>query len=313
MSVWVYLDKLRLQLEGPVVLRDLKIELLGENAHHIYFTNNGRKLAENAIIKEGVVRAYSRVLGGKGGFGSMLRAIGAQIEKTTNREACRDLSGRRLRDINEEKRLKNWIAQQAEREREAAEKRKKKLERLCFEPKHDFSDQNYEKARTELTEKVHDAVEQGFRSASTSTCTTESKRKLESQGGSQVKKKKSCLWVDDFDEDDISSNDSDSDEIQVDNKQNLKNFVEESKLKEEKDTEDNLYNCSQELKEKLKQEGNCAEHENPRNKEVSSCDKSEKTSPTSEASLSPESDKSDVCCDSSTSERDSGIASNASC
>lgn len=38
------------------------------------------------------------------GFGSMLRAIGAQIEKTTNREACRDLSGRRLRDINEEQR-----------------------------------------------------------------------------------------------------------------------------------------------------------------------------------------------------------------
>jgi hypothetical protein len=38
------------------------------------------------------------------GFGSMLRATGAQIEKATNREACRDLSGRRLRDINEEKR-----------------------------------------------------------------------------------------------------------------------------------------------------------------------------------------------------------------
>lgn len=37
------------------------------------------------------------------GFGSMLRAIGAQIEKTTSREACRDLSGRRMRDINNEK------------------------------------------------------------------------------------------------------------------------------------------------------------------------------------------------------------------
>ncbi len=36
------------------------------------------------------------------GFGSMLRALGAQIEKTTNREACRDLSGRRLRDVNHE-------------------------------------------------------------------------------------------------------------------------------------------------------------------------------------------------------------------
>ena len=56
-----------------------------------------------------------RTLGGKGGFGSMLRAIGAQIEKTTNHEACRDLSGRRLRDINEEKKLKNWLEKQAER------------------------------------------------------------------------------------------------------------------------------------------------------------------------------------------------------
>lgn len=37
------------------------------------------------------------------GFGSMLRMLGAQIEKTTNHEACRDLSGRRMRDVNNEK------------------------------------------------------------------------------------------------------------------------------------------------------------------------------------------------------------------
>lgn len=35
----------------------------------------------------------------------MLRALGAQIEKTTNREACRDLSGRRMRDVNNEKKF----------------------------------------------------------------------------------------------------------------------------------------------------------------------------------------------------------------
>lgn len=35
----------------------------------------------------------------------MLRTIGAQIEKTTNRESMRDLSGRRMRDINNEKKL----------------------------------------------------------------------------------------------------------------------------------------------------------------------------------------------------------------
>jgi hypothetical protein len=56
-----------------------------------------------AIAANDVVRVHFRLPGGKGGFGSMLRAIGAQIEKTTSREACRDLSGRRMRDVNDEK------------------------------------------------------------------------------------------------------------------------------------------------------------------------------------------------------------------
>jgi len=76
-------------------------------------------------LQDAFINVTLSLCGGKGGFGSMLRyttiisllfnyndyhyfcffrAIGAQIEKTTNREACRDLSGRRLRDINEEKR-----------------------------------------------------------------------------------------------------------------------------------------------------------------------------------------------------------------
>ena len=60
----------------------------------------------------------------------MLRAIGAQIEKTTNREACRDLSGRRLRDVNEEKRIKDWIKKQAERKEEKERKKREIRERL---------------------------------------------------------------------------------------------------------------------------------------------------------------------------------------
>ena len=57
--------------------------------------------------------------------------------------------------------MKNWIAQQADREREAAERKKKKLERLHAEPKHNFQDETYEEERSSLTEKVSDAVEQG--------------------------------------------------------------------------------------------------------------------------------------------------------
>eukprot|EP00126_Sphaerothecum_destruens_P001606 Sdes_comp15019_c0_seq2m3784 len=43
------------------------------------------------------------LLGGKGGFGSMLRSMGSQYTDSDNKEACRDLSGRRLRQINDEK------------------------------------------------------------------------------------------------------------------------------------------------------------------------------------------------------------------
>jgi hypothetical protein len=75
-----------------------------------FFTLNGRKIGHNDVLSQGnIIQITPKLPGGKGGFGSMLRAIGAQIEKTTNREACRDLSGRRLRDINEEKRFKYLI------------------------------------------------------------------------------------------------------------------------------------------------------------------------------------------------------------
>src|SRR5690349_18464756 len=88
---------------------------------------------------------------GKGGFGSMLRAIGAQIEKTTNREACRDLSGRRLRDINEEKKLKNWIEKKKNEEKEDPdEKFNKKIGKLLHVPKKELKDATYEEARANL-------------------------------------------------------------------------------------------------------------------------------------------------------------------
>lgn len=74
----------------------------------VYIFHNGRlwpPCTQNTltISTNDVVRVNYRLPGGKGGFGSMLRAIGAQIEKTTSREACRDLSGRRMRDVNDEK------------------------------------------------------------------------------------------------------------------------------------------------------------------------------------------------------------------
>lgn len=184
-----------------------------------YLVSNGKRLNDE-LLTLGDVHCVLRQVGGKGGFGSMLRAIGAQIEKTTNREACRDLSGRRLRDINEEKRVRAWLDKQGEREREAEERKKRKIEKLLAVPKHDFKDDQYEEARANLTEKVNDAFEEGLKQAeeinkekqaaqeqpSTSGGT---KRKSPPEDKTKAKKKKKgALWIGD----DISGSDSDTDE-----------------------------------------------------------------------------------------------------
>ncbi|XP_015439903.1 PREDICTED: protein SDE2 homolog [Dufourea novaeangliae] len=183
-------------------------DLTNFSREDFYIVHNGKLVDEDTICYNGYLSVVPRVFGGKGGFGSMLRAIGAQIEKTTNREACRDLSGRRLRDINEEKRLKAWIEKQGKREEEAAERKKKKLERLCAEPKHEFKDRTYDRERSVLTERVGDAVEQGFKAASS---TSGIKRKHEDEF--KPNKRKTILDID-IDSDELDSSDeSEEDEM----------------------------------------------------------------------------------------------------
>lgn len=52
------------------------------------------------------LRIVPRLRGGKGGFGSQLRAAGGRMssQKTSNNDSCRDLSGRRLSTIKTAKR-----------------------------------------------------------------------------------------------------------------------------------------------------------------------------------------------------------------
>ncbi|XP_050533984.1 replication stress response regulator SDE2 [Daktulosphaira vitifoliae] len=143
-----------------------------------YMILNGKILNET-IVKSGTVQIVPRLLGGKGGFGSMLRAIGAQIEKTTNREACRDLSGRRLRDINEEKRVKEFLAKGNQSTEDPEERKKRKLQRLCQKPKTEFKDEHYEKNMSEMAEFVSEAVEYGLKAG---TSEPKKKKKARSKG-----------------------------------------------------------------------------------------------------------------------------------
>ncbi|XVE77273.1 hypothetical protein DITRI_Ditri13aG0049000 [Diplodiscus trichospermus] len=82
----------------------------------------GHQLKEDTVISHSnaTLNLSLRLLGGKGGFGSLLRgaATKAGQKKTSNFEACRDMSGRRLRHVNVEKRLEEWKAEEEERKLE---------------------------------------------------------------------------------------------------------------------------------------------------------------------------------------------------
>ncbi|XP_036323453.1 replication stress response regulator SDE2 isoform X1 [Rhagoletis pomonella] len=213
----VYLNRelvFQTQAENCFSIKNSILQRHGLLPDDIYLEQNGRKLMPNDIVS-GVAQCRLRVFGGKGGFGSMLRAIGAQIEKTTNREACRDLSGRRLRDINEEKRLKAVLEKMGDLERDSQERKKRKIEKLLALPRHDFKDKEYEEARDKLAEKVNSAVEEGLRKREDKPgCSNQSLKRKHSKLGAINTQKKKALWIDedilDSDASDESSDESNS-------------------------------------------------------------------------------------------------------
>ncbi|XP_006012508.1 splicing regulator SDE2 [Latimeria chalumnae] len=165
-----------------------------------YVKCNGHLANGDEKLQPGIIYSLEpRLCGGKGGFGSMLRALGAQIEKTTNREACRDLSGRRLRDVNHEKEMAEWIKKQAEREAEKEQKRLERLKRKLAEPKHYFTDPDYEQQCHELSERLEDSVLKGMQASSSTMVSAEGvvscKRPAEATDKEAKLAKKKCLWM----------------------------------------------------------------------------------------------------------------------
>ena len=63
-------------------------------------------------------------MGGKGGFGSLLRSMKPKAKGNENFDACRDLSGRRLRTVQNETRMKELQQKQEEEENYIAEELK---------------------------------------------------------------------------------------------------------------------------------------------------------------------------------------------
>lgn len=197
---------------GSDILKVLK-EREGSNSEVVLQCSGHILTLESLLPNDATVVATLRLPGGKGGFGSMLRAIGAQIEKTTNREACRDLSGRRLRDINEEKRLKDFISKKAEREKEVQDRKRQKFEKLNEKPKHVFQDESYFQQREIREKNLFESLDKAF-SKDKNGGTSGVKRCSEAEA-KPVAKIKKARFMDDLDE--SSDEASESEEESVDN------------------------------------------------------------------------------------------------
>ena len=87
---------------------------------NIYLISDGKLLKENYALNDydnKIIEVRIKLKGGKGGFGSSLRLQQATKKQTKNFDACRDLQGRRLRKVNQERQLNEWRMKKAEEEK----------------------------------------------------------------------------------------------------------------------------------------------------------------------------------------------------
>ncbi|XP_004306677.1 PREDICTED: protein SDE2 homolog [Fragaria vesca subsp. vesca] len=158
-------------------------------------------LTPDAAAQLPTVHLLLRLVGGKGGFGSLLRgaATKAGQKKTSNFDACRDMSGRRLRHVNAENKLQEWRA--LEEQRKMEKKGEEFLKSLAKKGKKGSGDvaaekyvKKYKEESARCVSEVVDAVKEAM----------SGKRKGK---GLEPKSKRVKLWDSDTEEDDSDNED----------------------------------------------------------------------------------------------------------
>lgn len=177
-----------------------------------YFKNEDKLITSIGLHHDFQITNLSiSVLGGKGGFGSMLRAQGGKMssKKTTNVESCRDLQGRRLKTINDATKLVEYLNKESERKRKRKEEIDKKIEeglKIQTKKRHRFDDIEYFENHDKILENIKGAVSQA--------CSKEIKKdKGKGKGKEKEKDEVKLLGIwDDMNEYDLSDSDSDDNE-----------------------------------------------------------------------------------------------------
>ncbi|CAI9292089.1 unnamed protein product [Lactuca saligna] len=195
--------------------------------HYQLLLSNGKTLFDDGVLYHGnsapsTVHLLLRLRGGKGGFGSLLRgaATKAGQKKTNNFDACRDMSGRRLRHVNAEKKMEEWLAEEKERklEKVAEEFIKKKVKTVKKAGGGDGAEKYVEKYRKDsakcmedVDKSVRESLAGGFRKSKRTVAG------IDVEDGSGSKSKKLKIWmgkrkVDDSESDSDEMDEEDSDD-----------------------------------------------------------------------------------------------------
>lgn len=111
--------------------------ILSTSSGHILSPTDSRSIDELASdVSLLSLRLTPTLVGGKGGFGSQLRAAGGRMSSKKkrngeeNNDSCRNLDGRRIRTVKEAKALAAYLEIKPEMERKEKERRKERWRKI---------------------------------------------------------------------------------------------------------------------------------------------------------------------------------------
>ncbi|KAA8912677.1 hypothetical protein TRICI_003395 [Trichomonascus ciferrii] len=148
-----------------------------------YLTRQGGRQIEDGTFSDDILNLQLnvRLPGGKGGFGSMLRAQGGKMRRKKGKkneeqsDSFRNLDGRRLKTVRQAKELAKYLEKQPEMQRKANEKKRGKLQSIIDAAENDksaktkFADTEFLEQCEDLVQGVKETVDQSTASSSSSS------------------------------------------------------------------------------------------------------------------------------------------------
>jgi hypothetical protein len=158
-----------------------------------------------------------KLSGGKGAFRQLMRNVGRTTTKSNNQSMARDLNGRRIRDVENEKRLAEWIENEAERKAERDGERFDRLQKIARRSKNEEERKTYLDASfDEESQKYMDMMAEAVEVSLTAADIKRSNKHLKRPAGyaafkAHAKKHKTSFGFDESDFSDTSDEEEEED------------------------------------------------------------------------------------------------------